>query len=168
MSSLTGSFSRSLKAGDCVFSDRFSFQQLSLQVFVLWSPEVFAASRKHLQDFRGDVAHGFDHPDRKRKQPTVSFLTGSFSSSLAFRVCFFWQHKSAVSRCRADVVWSFGLRASLFWRHETNSTVSIFLAPASVMTLVLQAFVLVFSGGNPPHWPRCDLPGSKALGQIDR
>ena len=47
----------------------------------------------------------------------------------AFRVCFWWQHKGAVSRCRTDVVWSCSLRVSLFWRHETNSAVSIFLAP---------------------------------------
>ena len=82
-----------IREGDCVLSDWFSFQQLSLQVFFLWPPEVLAARRKHFLDFRANVAHGFDHPGRRRKQPTVSFLTGSFFQQLSFQVGFSGRQK---------------------------------------------------------------------------
>ena len=66
---------------------------------------------------------------------------------------------------------SFGLVlcVSVFSDGTKQTAVSPFSWPlASMTTPVLQAFVLVFSDGNPPRWSRCDLPGSKALGQIDR
>ena len=106
-------FSSSLKAGNCVLSDRFSFQQLSFQVVFLWPPKVFAARRKHLQDFRGDVARGFHHPAQLKAADGV-FSERFFSSSLkagncvlsdrfsfqqlSFQVVFLWPPKVFAAR----------------------------------------------------------------------
>ena len=53
----------------------------------------FSRQTQALPRFPCNVAHGFDHPGRRRKQPTVSFLTGSFFQQLSFQVGFSGRQK---------------------------------------------------------------------------
>ncbi|CAL1169592.1 unnamed protein product, partial [Cladocopium goreaui] len=46
---------------------RYSMPDEYFSIHPNWTREVFAARRKHFQDFRGDVEHGIEHPDRRRK-----------------------------------------------------------------------------------------------------
>ena len=113
----------------------------------------------------GDTCSDPQHFDRMlsdRPFPVPPF-------SLQPSVCVFGD--STKAQCHVAVPMSFGLVAcvSVFSDGTKQTAVCPFSWPlASMTTPVLQAFVLVFSDGNPPRWSRCDLPGSKALGQIDR